>query len=680
MARTMKRFALLCLIAVGCSQEEIVDLDEEWGMDGPLEPTPPPGKEDSEHRKGLLVNTDTTRTQVWSARNKWEDLDTAAAKAAGLAWGADSGLTWDAKFGAWIESLAYIPAADGYSTTVQLSTPWGKTLPSPSLECAEMALFLRITFAAWYELPLFFETQDSHGVRVFFGHNGVRTSSGRYASSPEFAIKYKDLTKTPGWETTWPKDTALRAKRVAGGEDAQLAISPTATFGTYLDEVHLNKRVGYFTVMALDYLGSMNLADTANTYNIVPDSVRAGDTLIERWQRSGIGHTLVVKEVRPLPGGSKDVTLISGSMPRRQGVRESGQSSKSYFTSEYTGGVGSNSAGDQYAKLGGGIKRWRVAKNVGGYWTNTWMSGDEASWINSTAYPQIAARPARFQQILGQVTPAQQRTELLQQIADARHHLSQYPASCSARERREHAFEQLYDVSSTAFNQTTAQVDAQHRELEDYVLGELEYTKSKTCCWNSSTSAMYDIVMKQAAAEQAAAEAASTCVAPTVFASRQDGYSKWSAYAATLGRASDWKAWSEDEACPQRNVASDTVAVVEETPFCELETGGGGSTCTDAQEPNDSRTTARAASGTIANLQVCAADEDWFKLAAGGAVRIEFTHANGDLDLAAYDANGTRTSVSENTANTEQVTVPAGGSVRVYGYNGARNAYKLVAP
>jgi hypothetical protein len=680
MARPMKRFALLCLFVVGCADSDSMDIDEEWGMEGPLEPTPPPGKEDSEYRKGLLVNTDTSRTQVWTARNKWDDVDTAAAKAAGLAWPANSGLTWDQKYGKWIESLAWIPSADGYYTTIQLTTPWGKTLPSPSLECAEMSLFLRITFSAWHELPLFFETVDSTGKRVFFGHNGVRTSAGRYASSPEFAIKYKDLSKTPGWETSWPKDTALRAKHVAGGEDTQPAIGPTASFGTYLDELHLNKRAGYFTVMALDYLGSMNLADSANTYNLLPDAVRPGDTLIERWQRSGIGHTLVVKEVRELTGGSKDISLISGSMPRRQGVRESGQASKSYFTSSYTGGLGMSSDGDQYAKLGGGIKRWRVAKNVGGYWTNTWMAGDEASWINSTNYTAIGARPARFEQILGQVAPAQQKAELLQQIADARHHLAQYPASCSARERREHAFEQLYQVSRTAFGQTVAQVDGQYREMEDYVLGELEYTKSKTCCWNSSTSAMFDIIMKQAQAEQDAAAANNTCIAPTVFASRQDGYAKWSAYAASLGRASDWKAWSEDETCSQRNVASDTVAVTDATQYCQLETGGGVPSCTDAQEPNDGRTNARAVTGTVSNLQVCAADEDWFKIAAGGTVKIEFVHANGDLDMAAYDANGTRTMVSETTANNEQVTVPAGGTVRVYGYSGARNAYKLIAP
>ncbi|HEU0029927.1 MAG TPA: hypothetical protein VFQ53_04785 [Kofleriaceae bacterium] len=671
---------MLCLFAASCTDDGL-DPDEEWGMEGPMQPMPPPGKEDSELRKGLLVATDTSRTQVWTARNRWEDTDTPAAKAAGIAWPANSGLTWDQKYVKWIESMRWIPTVDGFSQTIELTTPWGgKTLPSPVLECAETALFLRITFSAWYELPLFFEAQDSQGRRVFFGHNGVRTADGRYAQSPEFGIQYKDYTSSTDWMQNWPKDATLRGKRIAGGEDLQPMIAADAHFGAYLDEIHLNKRVGYFTVLALDYLGSVNLADPSNAYNIVPDTVRTGDVLIERWQRVGIGHTLVVKEVAPLPGGSKDVTTISGSMPRRQGVRQSGQSSKSYFTSDYTGGAGLSSEGEPYAKLGGGVKRFRVTKNVNGYWTNTWMAADEASWINSTDYTRIGARPARFEQILGQVAPEQQRTELLQQITEARHHLAQFPASCSARERREQAFASLYELSRRAFGQSVADVDAQYRELDDYVFAKLDYAKSKTCCWNSSTSAMYDIIMNKARADLAADEAASRCTAPTVFKSRQDGYQMWAAHAMLLGRAADWRAWSEDEPCTQRDVASDTEATVGATAYCSLDLGGSTPECTDAKEPNNTQAQAKPAAGTVEGLQICAGDEDWHSIAAGGTVRIEFQHASGDLDLVAFDASGTRVGASEGTSDTEQVTVPAGGSVRVFGYNGARNAYRLVAP
>jgi len=673
--RTLGSSLVLAFTALAaCSGDGALDPDEEWGMEGAMSPTPPPGKEDSEYRRGLAVATDTTRTQVWTARNRWEDTDTPAAKAAGLAWPAASGLSWDAKYVAWLDSLALIPALDGYSMTVQLTTPWGKTLPSPALECAELALFLRITFAAWYELPLFFEAQDAQGRRVYFGHNGVRTAAGRYASTPEFAIQYQDYSKT-STGTPWPKDQALRGKRIAGGDDTQPMIGADAHFGAYLDEVHLNKRAGYFTVLALDYLGSVNLADPANTYNIVPDSVRAGDLLIERWQRAGIGHTLVVKDTTVLPGGSKDVTTISGSMPRRQGVRQSGQASKSYFTSAYTGGPGENADGEPYARLGGGAKRFRVTRNVGGYWTNTWMAADEASWINSTDDAAIAARPARFQQILGQVSPQQQRAELLQQIDDARHHLSQYPASCSARERREQAFAALYELSGRAFGQSEAQVDAAYRKLDDYVFGALEYTQARTCCWNSSTPAMYAIIMDRARAQTSGA----TCASPTVFKSQADGYAGWQTWATSLGRGAEWRAWSEDESCAQRAIPVDVEAPLAAIPYCSLG-GGGTQPCTDALEPNNTRGAARTAAGPLDGLRICLGDEDWFKLPAGGTVRIEFTHAIGDLDLAAFDAAGTQVQVSNGTTNSEQVTVPAGGFVRVYGYGGAQGAYKLIAP
>jgi hypothetical protein len=682
MTRLLRTAALVALAAtaIHCqSGDDTGGADEDWGMEGPMEPTPPPGKDDSEYRRGLLVNTDTSRTQVWTARNKWEDRDTAAARAAGLAWDANSGLTWDEKFGRWVDSFEWIPALNGYSMTVRLTTPWGKTLASPALECAEMALFLRITFAAWYELPFFLEAQDDQGRRIYFGHNGVRTQSGRYASSPEFAIAYRDLTSRPAseWQASWPEDATLRTRKLWGGEDSQDMIAAGAPFGAYVDELHLNKRAGYFTVLALNYLGSVHLADPANAYNATPESVRAGDVLIERWQRHGIGHTLVVKSVDEIGEGNKDVITISGSMPRRQGVRESGVASKSYFTSAYTGGPGTNSDGDEYARLGGGLKRFRVTKNVGGYWTNTWMAADESSWINSTDYARIAARPERFRQMLGQVSPEQQRAELLAQIGDTRRHLSQYPASCSARERREHAFAELYDLSARSFGRTRAQIDAEHRELEDYVFGELEYTRSKTCCWNSSTAAMAEIVMDLARDEAAAAEAAGTCAAPRVFKSEPTGYQRWAAHAAALGRGAEWRPWSEDEPCAQRDVAADTESEPAATPWCELG-GGGGGACTDAFEPNEERAAARAVTGQH-DLAICAGDVDWLRPSAG-LVRITFTHADGDLDLVAYDASGAQVAISQGTTGTESVTVPAGGTIKVYGYQGAQGSYHLAAP
>ena len=50
---------VVCLFACTDSSS---GADEEWGMEGPVETVPAPGKEDSEYRKGLLVATNTSRT------------------------------------------------------------------------------------------------------------------------------------------------------------------------------------------------------------------------------------------------------------------------------------------------------------------------------------------------------------------------------------------------------------------------------------------------------------------------------------------------------------------------------------------------------------------------------------------------------------------------------------------
>jgi hypothetical protein len=564
----MHRIAYLVMIgvvAVGCTDQP----DDPFGEDGSLAPLPPPGKEDGQYHAGLATNIDSSRTDVWKVRNQWEDKDTSDAKLAGIAWPADSGLTWDQKFGKWIGAMEWIPSLDGWSMTVKFTTPWGKTLPSPSLECAETMLFLRITFAAWYGLPLQLEAQDEHGQLIYFGHFGVRTQSGRWTTAPEYAIKYQDYTGTD-YSSKWPTDATLRTRLLHGGEDNQPMIAPDAVFGAYLDEIHLNKRVGYFTVLALDYLGSANLADTANTYNLQPEAVRPGDMLLERWQKVGIGHTLVVKDVNPIApdGTTLDITLISGSMPRRQGVRAAGAQAKGYFTGVYTGGPGTNSDNDAYAKLGGGLKRWRVAKARNGFWTNTWMEGDEAHWINSTDFERIAARPARFQSLLGDAALDQQKTELIAQIADARHHLSQYPASCSAREQREQAFSKLYDVESQLSQKGMAQVDMEQRKLEDYVFAPLDYDHSKTCCWDSSTSAMYDIIMAEAMAEKTAADDMHVCTPPVVFMAQKDDYQRWATYAASMNRAADWKAYTDDEGCTAKGVMTDALATTTSSPYC----------------------------------------------------------------------------------------------------------------
>ena len=578
LGRFALRLALGLAIAAGGSACAGID-DEEAGAGAELQPEGLLGKTDNAGVPGLPVETSDRDTQVWTVTNQWEDRDTPAARAAGPAWPADSGLTWDQKYGAWIQGMPRIQGHETYYETFAIVTPWGKTLPAPKLECAETAIFLRVTFAAWYQLPFYMTGQDEGGARVYFGHFGARTANGKFGGSPSYRDAYRDYSDLAGrgaeyLAANWPTDAKLRAKKLLksnpdGTNDLQPMIAPDAHVGAYFDEIHLNKRAGHFTVLLLEYFGSVNLTDSRNTYNLKAPAVRAGDVLLERWQKIGIGHTLNVKNVQPLDDGKTMAELASGSMPRRQAMWADAFASKGYFTNEAMGGEGVASDGTPYYKLGGGLKRFRVAKIVRGTWMNTWMAGDEASWISDDDWDHLKTRPKEFENFLGEVPPEQQKIALLKIIDDNRNHLRLYPASCSARENRERAFSKLYDLGSRALDMDHEKIDREYRQLEDYVFAQLEYTKSKTCCWNSTTSFMHQIVMDYVKAKQAES---ATCTEPEVFMNENGGYQKFADFAARTGRAAQWKAWSEDEPCAQRDVVNDTKAYAWITDWCTTQT------------------------------------------------------------------------------------------------------------
>ncbi|PJB33323.1 MAG: hypothetical protein CO108_31145 [Deltaproteobacteria bacterium CG_4_9_14_3_um_filter_63_12] len=695
-------FALSLVWSAACSEaepagpEEGIDpayFDEEYGKPMLGEAPAPTKADDASGRKGLSVAVDKADTAVWEVKNQWADKDTPNARKAGIAWAANSGLSWDQKYSVWIDSMVKIPGHETYYETYELSTPWGKSVPAPSLECAESSIFLRVTFASWYNLPFFMEAVDGAGKRVYFGHFGARTADGVYQKTANYRTAYRDYSNMTAADIAregWPKDEKLRARKIYGtASDDQPAIGPDAHAGAYFDEVFLNKRVGYFMMLMLTYFGSVNLADANNTFNIIPEATLPGDTLLERWQKKGIGHTLVVKHVEALPAGKMEAQLVSGSMPRRQPKWEDGASSKRTFTLEATGGAGENYDGDAYAKLGGGIKRWRVAQNVGGQWTNGILPDYQDKWIPNYEYDRIAARPAQFEELLGEVTPEQLQAVLLQTISDQREHLRRYPASCSARTRREEAFKELYKLNSERLNISKATTDKQFRMFEDYVLAELVYETSKTCCWNSSTSAMFDIVMDYNQ-KHAYDETTQTCNGTTVFMARDSDYALFREHAISLGRGAEWLPWTEDETCPQSSVANDTEAVHEGTLFCSIAAQllhpEVPVACGDAYEGNSTQASAAALTAGSYDLQLCANTNDWYSInAAAGAtltVTITFTHANGDLDLKLVSAEGNTLVESTGSSDEETVTltVPSAGDyfVNIFGYSGAANDYRML--
>jgi hypothetical protein len=540
----------------------------------------PAGKDDSlQGRRGLSVAVDRADTSVWEVRNAWSDTDTAEAREAGIAWGEDSGLTWEQKYRAWIDGMQRTDS-HGWGDTFVLTTPWGKEIDAPSLECAEVAMFLRVAFASWYGLPYFIEGTDRHGNRLYFGHFGVRTADGRWNNMPNFKTRFADYSDRADaymrGEIEWPSDERLAGLSIPGSfDDRQPMLEEDGEekhAGAYFDEVFLNKRVGYFMRLHLVYFGSINLADSANTFNLAPEAIEAGDVLIERWQPTGIGHAQIVMRSRDL--GSREVDgvdipqleaeLSSGSMPRRQPKWDSAAASKRSLTASKAGGEG-------YAEYGGGLKRWRQTKNVGGRWTNVVPADSRDAFVNSTDHEAIAARPARFEEILSELSPEDKIDVLVGVIDAARAHLRNYPASCAARIRREDAFKDLYEIAEQ-LDMSTEEVDRQYRRFEDYVFAELVYERSKTCCWNSSTSDMYELAIEYNLNRVDDAEAG-MCREVAVFKNRDDdgdGFELFRQYAESVGRGDAWVDWSADESCSQAGVAADTEADHLWAPYCEV--------------------------------------------------------------------------------------------------------------
>ncbi len=689
--RNVSWMTLTLLVALGCGGTPS-PLDEavgETGIEGPFDPLPPDNKFDLDGDRGPRV-VDGAPTEVWAARRDWDDTDPAP----GVAWEADSGLTWEEKYDRWIASFQPIPRASGYGQTISVPTPFGdRVLDAPTLECAEVALLFRATFASWYELPFFVQGWDANARQTMYaGHFGFINADGERAGRfPNFRTAYRDYTGEWSPGDPWPRDERLRRYRLSDDDEVRSLTEADGVergAGAYFDELFLNKRAGYFARLLLLYFGSANLADEANMFHIEPPTTSPGDVLLERWQRRGIGHTIpVVRVEEPVPGRLQ-VTVVSGSIPRRQPVWEEPRSARSSFTLAATGGMGTASDGTPYAELGGGIRRWRTAVRQGTRWRNLVRPADVDAYIDPGDTTTIAARPDQFEEILADVSPEEQVEVALQQIESAREHLRNYPASCAARTRREEAFERLYELTRDLYGWDRQRTDSEHRTLEDYVFAELEYEASRTCCWNRSTSAMHDIIMDYARTEQAEADAMSMCAAPTIFRSeRGTGYGRWADHAASLGRTSEWVAWSADETCPWQDVAEDTPASRAVTDFCAaapadpdpIDPGPEPVDPPDACDTfgqDDTRETALPLTTTM-HAEVCEGDEDWYFVAAGGTVVLTFTHADGDLDLEAIDVEGRRLGSSTSVTDEERFSSDAPYYVRVYGYAGAANAYTI---
>ena len=674
---------LSLLLLVGCQDDEQIDFDLPISQSGMAMSTSGVGP------KGLNVSAVTgADTEVWAITRAWEDVEGEA----GMAWGAGSGLNWEGKYAAWVQSMEETVRHQGSGATFIVTTPYGKSLPIPYLECAELAMATRVLFASWYGLPFYMQATDGSGTRIYAGHFGFRTSSGRYKNSARYKKFYNNYShlSQADIDGTWPQDSKLRGRKIYGGQDDNGFLHADAKSGWYFDELLLNKRVGYFLLNLLPFFGSINIADDANAYHVTAPGVRAGDILLKRWQKKGIGHVMLVKSVDERQGGKLTATVASGSMPRRQAVWESPAGSKMLFTNDRTGGEGESYQGDKYVDLGGGLKRWPAPTIVDGHWRNRVIPADMDQFLHWDDKEERAARPGIFEDLLVTPSPEVLRDELLAIIEAKREHLQNYPASCSARIAREQAWEELYDLMDEKFDKTREQTDLLYRELTDYVFAELTYEESRTCCWNSTTSAMSDAVMSYNS-ELVESGEDGQCVEPLVFMMRDGGYSEFAEHAGTMNV--NWVPWSADESCPQENtVTTDTEATHGWTPWCELEALRAAQEDDtsppveeDPFEANDRWQEAAVLDvGEYDGARITANDRDWFRIEpnVGALVRfqIAFEHGDGDLDVEMFEGDQ-KVDSSAGTGDTETVDSTWSGEkpllVKVYGYNSAEGPYSI---
>ena len=431
--------AVSVLLALGAGGLPACSASADQGDDGSGELGQSPDEVKEQIPGPVAKSTD---AEVWAVTNQWADTSTPAAQKAGIAWGESSGLSWEEKYAKWVASFVKVDSPrNGYGKTVQFQNPQGRTLMGPVLECADFGMFLRLAFSAWYHLP-FYMTGFSNGQTVYFGHFGVVDKNGDPVPGwPLFKAKYRDYE--PSWQpgSDWPHDPTLRGVHVGQDDSEHDVVVDTTKLadadgsGAYMDEAFLNKRVGYFQKFLDNYFGSTNLADGANMFHIQPEATRPGDLLLERFSKTGIGHTLPVITLLTLPNGKMRVSVASGSMPRREPSWEDEAQSAGYFKSDEMGGQGSS--GDDppvpYAKLGGGIRRYRTPIVVGGRWENDVPKKDHDIYIEDANLDAIAARPAHWAQLLAEDTPEGARDAALAIIASARQSLHDHPASCSAR-------------------------------------------------------------------------------------------------------------------------------------------------------------------------------------------------------------------------------------------------------
>ena len=98
-----------------------------------------------------------------------------------------------------------------------------------------------------------------------------------------------------------------------------------------------------------------------------------------------------------------------------------------------------------------------------------------------------------------------------------------------------------------------------------YYFPELIYDKSPTCCWNSTTPAMFEIIERYNRERETKSL---QCLAPLPF--QKSSYGAFRSFAQSIGRGAEFGDWSRDEECPQAGNADDTRSPSVMPTYCSV--------------------------------------------------------------------------------------------------------------
>jgi hypothetical protein len=568
------------------------------------------------------IEWDHLNGSAWQVKNQWTDRSTESAMKAGLAWMANSGLSWEEKYREWLRRLPInIDQVIQNSTqrdpleSFELVNPQGKRVKIPALYPSQLILLLRASFASFYHLPFVLIAQRNQSLTdqqanateeevlkhslVYFGHFGLKGLYGNIEDSANFSAFFDHSAEYEKTEI-WKQDLMLRQQAFALGDDVfsmlatdfnrlqedenikKIPNGQVVKIGEFLDDFFCNKRTAHWMLYLLRYFSIEHIQDDYHSVQIDGQNLTQGDILLIKSDRL---YGYWIKQADRFQE-QLDLRLAVSS---RQGEAILSSNDSKHLVNidlNYLGLQQTIESQNDYNPFNfnpywlptflyaGGFKRMTFPTVHQGYWLNSIQDEEMDFSLSSQNIVQLKERTNQLNQLTqenNQVVQSTPLEQLLNQIRDIRQKIRKEPSRCELRTQREVLFESLYELLFD-YGYSRERVDEEFRLFEDFVFQMLE-NNSKTCCWHyealaDQTETWGDSILKIAKSMMDHGEEISYCYDVPKFMTEDGHYAIWEAKAEELNLF--WPDWDSSAACVYANHI-DTIKEQGTLEWCLLE-------------------------------------------------------------------------------------------------------------